>query len=214
MVETTSDVFVDHVDHSIGGFGGHSFRRLTHVSLAIIPYLYYVHGNEIASVFQLESNQFVSLACVLILLVEALRLKFGIVIIGQREYESSQISALAWGALAVSLALLVAPKEDGEELSSGLYGVPIIIGMTIVDPLMGEIKRTKQDLRLAIIAGLIASYCIWLASYYWLGTDIRAAIILAPLTVAGELPKTRAIDDNATMVLLPLSGLILMYPFL
>ena len=99
-------------------------------------------------------------------------------------------------------------------MSSGLYGVPIIIGMTIVDPLMGEIKRTKQDLRLAIIAGLIASYCIWLASYYWLGTDIRAAIILAPLTVAGELPKTRAIDDNATMVLLPLSGLILMYPFL
>ena len=45
--------------------------------------------------------------------MEAIRLRTGIVIIGQREYESSQISALAWGSIAVSLALL-APTEKME----------------------------------------------------------------------------------------------------
>ena len=119
MVETTTEVFVDHVEHSIGGFGGHAFRRATHVTMAIIPYLYYVHGNDISSYFQLAPNQFVSLLCISILIIEALRLRFGIVIIGQREYESYQISALAWGALAVSLALLIAPQK-GELMEAGL----------------------------------------------------------------------------------------------
>ncbi|MCH2427910.1 MAG: hypothetical protein MK168_01065 [Candidatus Thalassarchaeum sp.] len=213
MVETTTEVFVDHVEHSIGGFGGHAFRRATHVTMAIIPYLYYVHGNDISSYFQLAPNQFVSLVCISILIIEALRLRFGIVIIGQREYESYQISALAWGALAVSLALLIAPQK-GELMEAGLYGAPIIFGMTIVDPVMGEIKRIKQDLRLAIGIGLLVSYVVWLSCYYWLGTDLIVVALLAPLTVAGELPKTKAIDDNATMILFPLAGLILMFPFL
>ena len=213
MVETTTEVFVDHVEHSIGGFGGHAFRRATHVTMAIIPYLYYVHGNDISSYFQLAPNQFVSLVCISILIIEALRLRFGIVIIGQREYESYQISALAWGALAVSLALLIAPQK-GELMEAGLYGAPIIFGMTIVDPVMGEIKRIKQDLRLAIGIGLLVSYVVWLSCYYWLGTDLIVVALLAPLTVAGELPKTKAIDDNATMILFPLTGLILMFPFL
>ena len=165
MVETTTEVFVDHVEHSIGGFGGHAFRRATHVTMAIIPYLYYVHGNDISSYFQLAPNQFVSLVCISILIIEALRLRFGIVIIGQREYESYQISALAWGALAVSLALLIAPQK-GELMEAGLYGAPIIFGMTIVDPVMGEIKRIKQDLRLAIGIGLLVSYVVWLSCYY------------------------------------------------
>ena len=213
MVETTTEVFVDHVEHSIGGFGGHAFRRATHVTMAIIPYLYYVHGNDISSYFQLAPNQFVSLVCISILIIEALRLRFGIVIIGQREYESYQISALAWGALAVSLALLIAPQK-GELMEAGLYGAPIIFGMTIVDPVMGEIKRIKQDLRLAIGIGRLVSYVVWLSCYYWLGTDLIVVALLAPLTVAGELPKTKAIDDNATMILFPLAGLILMFPFL
>ncbi|HJM18578.1 MAG TPA: hypothetical protein QF703_03485 [Candidatus Thalassarchaeaceae archaeon] len=213
MVETENDVFVDHVSHSIGGFGGHAFRRFTHVSMAVVPYLYYVHGDPISSYFSLTPDQFVSVVALAILLIEFLRIRLGVVIVGQREYESEQISALAWGALAVSLALLIAPRE-GELMDAGLYGTPIIIGMTIVDPIMGEIKRIKQDLRLAIIVGLLVSYTIWLTSHFWLGTSLAAVVLLAPLTVIGEIPSTRIIDDNATMILLPLAGLMLIYPFL
>ena len=214
MSSDENDLFVDHVNHSIGGFGGHAFRRLTHISMACIPYLYYVHGEEISSIFSLEMREFVSVVCILILVIEAIRLRTGFVIIGQREYESKQISALAWGALAVALALLISPEGDGDGMEAGLYGAPIVLGMTLVDPTMGEVKRKKKDLRLAILSGLVVSYFVWLGCHFWIGTDLIVAILLAPLTVLGELPSTKAIDDNATMVLFPLSGLVLLLPLL
>ena len=194
--------------------GGHAFRRLTHVSMASIPYLYYVHGSTISSYFSLQAREFVSAICVLILVTEAFRLRTGIVIVGQREYESSQISALAWGALAVALAILIAPEGENGGMGAGKYGAPIILGMTLVDPVMGEVKRTMKDLRAAIILGLVVSYAVWVGCHFWIGTELIAALLLAPLTVLGELPPTRAIDDNATMVLFPLVGLVLLLPFL
>ena len=214
MTDQSTDVFVDHVGHSIGGMGGHAFRRLTHVSMASIPYLYYVHGSTISSYFSLQAREFVSVICVLILVTEAVRLRTGIVIVGQREYESSQISALAWGALAVALAILIAPEGESSGMGAGKYGAPIILGMTLVDPVMGEAKRKMKDLRAAIILGLVVSYAVWVGCHFWIGTELIAALLLAPLTVLGELPPTRAIDDNATMVLFPLVGLVLLLPFL
>ena len=214
MNDQSTDHFVDHVGHSIGGFGGHAFRRLTHVSMASIPYLYYVHGEAISSYFSLQAREFVSAICILILIIEAVRLMSGIVIVGQREYESNQISALAWGALAVALAILIAPEGENGSMEAGKYGAPIILGMTLVDPVMGEVKRTQKNLRTAIIAGLAVSYAVWIGCHFWIGTELIAALLLAPLTVLGELPPTRAIDDNATMVLFPLFGLVLLLPFL
>ena len=214
MNDQSTDHFVDHVGHSIGGFGGHAFRRLTHVTMASIPYLYYVHGEAISSYFSLQAREFVSAICILILIIEAVRLRSGIVIVGQREYESNQISALAWGALAVALAILIAPEGENGSMEAGKYGAPIILGMTLVDPVMGEVKRTQKNLRTAIIAGLAVSYAVWIGCHFWIGTELIAALLLAPLTVLGELPPTRAIDDNATMVLFPLFGLVLLLPFL
>ena len=99
-------------------------------------------------------------------------------------------------------------------MERGLYGAPIVLGMTLVDPAMGEVKRKMRDLRLAIISGLVVSYCVWLGCHFWIGTDLIVAILLAPLTVLGELPSTKIIDDNATMVLFPLCGLVLLLPLL
>ncbi|MAH99046.1 MAG: hypothetical protein CMA12_06865 [Euryarchaeota archaeon] len=214
LVSQVDDIFVDHVDHSVGGFGGHAFRRLTHISMAVVPFLYYIHGDRISSWFFLDPTQFVSCFCFLILVIELVRLKTGIVIVGQREYESNQISALAWGTIAVALALLIAPEGDGSGIESGIYGIPLILGMTIVDPLMGEVKRLKRDLNMAIYLGIFVSYTIWLTCYFWIGTDLIAAILLAPLTVLGELTSSKLIDDNATMVLFPLCGLVFLSPFL
>tara|TARA_B100001094_G_scaffold58172_2_gene53640 strand:- start:481 stop:1125 length:645 start_codon:yes stop_codon:yes gene_type:complete len=214
MNDHSTDVFVDHVGHSVGGMGGHAFRRLTHVSMASIPYLYYVHGERISSYFSLQAREFVSVICILILVIELVRLRTGIVIVGQREYESSQISALAWGALAVALAILIAPEGDNGAMEAGKYGAPIILGMTLVDPVMGEIKRTKKNLRTAIFTGLIVSYIVWIGCHFWIGTELIVALLLAPLTVLGEILPTREIDDNATMVLFPLAGLVLLLPFL
>ena len=46
---------IDHVSHSVGGFKGHAFRRLTHISMFLIPVLYYKNGIEISSFFNLDS---------------------------------------------------------------------------------------------------------------------------------------------------------------
>ena len=182
--------------------------------MASIPYLYYVHGERISAYFSLQAREFVSAICILILVIELVRLRTGIVIVGQREYESSQISALAWGALAVALAILVAPEGENGTMEAGKYGAPIILGMTLVDPVMGEIKRTQKNLRAAIFTGLIVSYTVWIGCHFWIGTELIAALLLAPLTVLGEILPTREIDDNATMVLFPLAGLVLLLPFL
>ena len=208
-----SHVLADHVDHSVGGFGGHAFRRFTHVSMTAIPFVFYLYGQDFADIVSLDDKQLVSAICMLILFAELIRIRLGIVIFGQREYEADQISALAWGGLAVSLALLLAPGE-GEGLEAGVYGIPLIVGLTLVAPIMGEIKRIKQDLKLAIYVGLAVSYAVWVGCHFWLGTAIVAAILLAPLTVLGELPKTKDIDDNATMILFPLAGLMLLVPFI
>jgi len=206
-------VDIDHVNHSVGGAGGHLFRRLLHISMAVIPVLYYTMGEDISSIISISPTQMVILICFIILSLEAIRLKFEIIIIGQREYEATQISALAWGAFAVCLTLLITPQE-GSGMKSGLYGAPIIWGLTFVDPVMGEIKRNKQGIQAAIIGGLIISFIIWIGSSFWLGTPLWIALILAPFTVLGELPRVKWIDDNATMILVPLTILFILLLFI
>ena len=217
MDESEARFDIDHVEHSVGGCGGLAFRRLTHVSMAAIPLIYYTRGDDLAGYFSGGLDELVSYVFLLVLVIEAVRLRFGIVIVGQREYESKQISAFAWGAFAGCLALLVTgmePFASGSGIKSGIYGIPLIFGLTFVDPLMGEIKRQKQDMRLAIITGLAASSAIWIGCSFWIGTPLWTCILLAPLTVLGELPRIKYIDDNATMILLPLAGLLLLSPFL
>ena len=215
MTENEIPLDIDHATHSVGGLGGHFFRRFTHVIMAIIPILYFTKGEQISNIFSLTPTQFVTLACLILVFLEMVRLYFGIIIVGQREYEAKQISALAWGAFAVCLALLLSPESNTSEgMKSGIYAAPLIWGLTFVDPIMGEIKRSKRGIKAAIIGGLIVSYTIWFSSSYLLGTPMLASLILAPLTVLGELPSVKWIDDNATMVLLPLTILLIIEPFL
>jgi|TARA_B000000475_G_C15961759_1_gene433256 hypothetical protein len=215
MKQNPIPIDIDHAKHSVGGLGGHFFRRFTHVIMAVIPIIYFTRGEQISDFVSLSPSELVTYACFTLIILEVLRLYFGIIIVGQREYEAKQISALAWGAFAVCLALLISPESNNSDgMKSGLYAAPLIWGLTFVDPIMGEIKRSKLGIKAAIIGGLIASYIIWLSSSFFLGTPIIASIILAPLTVLGELPSVKWIDDNATMVLLPLTILLLIEPFL
>ena len=198
----------DHVKHSIGGRGGHIFRRFFHVGMVVFPWLYFEHGEAIADVFSQTPVQFAAMLGFVAFFAELLRMRWGLLIVGQREYEANQISALGWGAFAVCLALILAPQEGGG-LEAGKYTIPLICGLTFVDPVMGEVKRAKKGMKNAILIGLIVSYSIWLASVMLFSTPLLAAVLLAPLTVAGEVPRLTWIDDNATMILFPLIPLLL-----
>ena len=87
---------IDHAKHSVGGMSGHIFRRFTHVIMCLVPILYYTKGDQLSDFFSMEPNQFVTYCLLILILLEILRLYFGIIIVGQREYEAKQISALAW----------------------------------------------------------------------------------------------------------------------
>ena len=206
-------VDIDHAEHSVGGAGGHWFRRLTHVGMCVIPFAYHLWGDSIAGKVSMTPSDFVIAVAVFLIVIEVIRIKFGIIIIGQREYEAKQVSALAWGAVAVCLTLILAPQE-GEGLEAGKYTIPIICGLTFVDPIMGEVKRAKMGMQSAVLVGLAVSYTIWMGSVALFSTPFLVAVLLAPLTVAGEVPRVSWIDDNATMILFPLIALLLLHPLM
>ncbi|MEE3029935.1 MAG: hypothetical protein VX331_01830, partial [Candidatus Thermoplasmatota archaeon] len=68
----------DHVPASVGGLRGHIFRRLIHIAMMIIPFLYYWNGTSISNFFfELDPKQFVSVVAFIFLLTEIIRLRMG-----------------------------------------------------------------------------------------------------------------------------------------
>ncbi len=197
----------DHVKHSVGGFGGHIFRRAIHLSMAIIPWLYYWHGEFIAGIFGINAIDFVILVLFAIIIFELIRLKIGFTIVGQREYEAHQLSALFWGVISVGVALILSPLVG---VKGAALGYPLILGLAIGDPVMGEARRADKDSKIVFISGLIVVYLAWLFSWNIIGTPLLFALIIPPIQVASEWPRLRWIDDNGTMVLFPLLVVILL----
>ena len=60
------------VDESVGGMGGHIFRRTIHIAMIFIPFLYFEYGGTISSGINLELNQLVSILLLVIVLGDCL----------------------------------------------------------------------------------------------------------------------------------------------
>ena len=194
------------VDLSVGGMSGHIFRRIFHISMFIIPYIYFEFGNEVAERIGYSLPEVVSLVIIVAIFGEALRLKFGLTVFGQREYEANQVSALAWGGFAVGMVLLLAPTKE--------YAYPLIFSLSFGDPFMGELRRKGFQTKQVIIFSIIFLTALWLTCWYLFATPWWLALIFAPLCVFSEMPRLRYIDDNATMLLIPLAGILILEPFL
>ena len=196
-----------HVENTIGGRRGHLLRRITHLSMIILPFIYYWYGNQIAEqvtkIIEIETSRegVVLIALSLLVIIEVIRLFFGIAILGQRTYEKRQISALAWGGISVCLCFLFAPLGGYKE---AYIGLPIIFTISIVDPLLGETRRIFESDKLVILIALIVGFLIWILSSFFLQTPIWLSLIMPPLAIASEWPSLKYIDDNATMILIPL----------
>ncbi len=194
------------VDLSVGGMSGHIFRRLFHLAMFIIPILYFEYGEQFADSVGMSLDEIVASIVIIAAVGEGIRLKLGFTVFGQREYESKQVSALAWGALAIGLVLLITPTKE--------YAYPLIFSLTFGDPFMGELRRKGMDSKNVILAACVFVLGIWLACWYAFGTPIIVCLIVAPIAVLAETPRLRYIDDNATMLLIPLSAVVTLEPFL
>ena len=194
------------VELSVGGMKGHLFRRSIHLGMSFLPLIYFEWGNSVSDSLGLTLPQFVSTMVFLLFAAEATRLKFGITIYGQREYEARQISALGWGAFGIGLVFLLAPTKE--------YIWPLILSLSLGDPFLGEMRRKGMDTSNVILSSTLFLFVVWVACWHFVQTPFWLAFLFAPLCVASEWPRLRYIDDNATMVLIPLGMILLLEPFL
>lgn len=201
----------DHVSHSVGGRGGHLARRLIHVSMAAMPWLWYWHVAELEQASGWSRQALGGALLALLVLGEALRLSLGLTVFGQRAYEARQISAMAWGGVSVTLVFLLAPERG---LAGAAIGLPIVVALALVDPLMGELRRARRSGRLVALVGVAGCAAVWAGAAWQLGTPWPLVPLMAVVSVAAEWPSLRWIDDNATMTLVPLALALAAEPFL
>ena len=197
----------DPVEHSVGGVKGHIFRRSFHLSMSFIPFVYFEYGEKISEFVNLEVAQVVSSLTILLIMAEMIRLKLGFTIFGQRDYEAKQVSALAWGGIAIGLTFIALP--DNPE-----FVWPLVLSLSLGDPFLGELRRKNLDSKNVAIIGSIFIAAIWLICWNFVETPIILALIMAPICVASEWPRLTWIDDNATMLLIPLFTILLVIPWL
>ena len=190
------------VDLSVGGMYGHIFRRMFHISMCLIPVVYFEYGESFSESVGLTLQEVVSVVVLIAIFGEALRLKFSFTIFGQREYEANQVSALAWGGLAVGMVLLLVPIKE--------YAYPLIFSLAFGDPFMGEIRRRGAQHKQVVFYSIAFIGAIWLACWYLFCTPWWLAFIFAPICAFAEMPRLRYIDDNATMLLIPLVGILIL----
>jgi len=174
--------------------------------MIFIPFVFFKFGQQLAELFSLDRDQLISVIVICGLLFEAMRLKIGFTIFGQRDYEAHQISAIAWGLLGIGLILIMAPHQA--------YVYPLVISLAIGDPLMGEMRRKGMSSKHVMVYSTLVLWGIWFVCSFLFGTPYWLSFLLAPLCMISEWPRLSYIDDNATMTLIPLSVILLFEPFI
>ena len=198
---STQVELTDPVELSVGGIWGHMTRRTIHLAMGGFPFLFfYLHDNA-------EAQKIVSAIVIFAIIAEAIRLKLGVAIFGQRHYESKQVSALAWGAFAIGITFLTLPNNPE-------FVFPLIISLSFGDPFLGELRRKNLDSKNVFVIGSIFVAIIWAISWHFLSTPLWLAPLMGLICVGSEWPRLRWIDDNATMILIPLAVILLIMPWL
>lgn len=173
---------------------GHLLRRIIHICMLFLPFIYYFYGLTIAKWLSIPLDLLIIIPVSIILLLELLRLSLGWVVVGQRSYERKQLSAFTWGAISIAPILLFLPKE---------YGIPIVAAWALGDPLLGELRRLNFSTLFIVVVGIFFVEIIWLLAALLLGASPWIALLMGPVTVAAEWPNLKWLDDNAMMLLIP-----------
>jgi hypothetical protein len=174
---------------------GHVLRRLVHMSSPIFLIYYWLPdplwaGGPIRPIGLI-------FALFLTLVFESIRMTKQLNIIGMRPYESSRMSAAAWAGIGLVFAFLFFPIE---------VTAPAIFGMAYIDPLCGELRKRNSHLypnlpKLAYFALVLAV----MVAIVGLSIGVVVAAALAALVaISVEKTKTRFLDDDFTMLVIPL----------
>jgi len=207
------------VEGTIGGKRGHIARRIWHlVMFGVTPILFYIL-EDLAEAWNTTCVRIISVTTMIIITVEALRLKYGIAVFAMRTYEKKVISAMFWGTFGVCLIMLAAPYRPGVDPATFedkvWIGAPIIWSLGVVDPLIGELKHRNWSLLNRSCIGASVALVIFVISYFAVDTPWWFSLLYPEMIVLAEYGGgVLRIDDNGLMLLLPLLMTYVFLPWL
>ncbi len=144
------------------------------------------------------SRRLLLLVVVMIILgFEVIRLYKGWLIFGMRGYEGRQVAAYAWATMAAAIALLLFPMH---------LAVVCLLGMGLIDPLIGEVQEHRPGLYPYIPLlcwGILAVIVFVVLTDHHMVVVLMLACIGSVVAVIAESPRL-PIDDDFLMVVVPL----------
>lgn len=176
---------------------GTLLRRLIHMALGLAP-IYYLFPVELPF-FGLRRWVLLIGFFALIAFIEYLRLRRRVVFYGLRPYEKDQIASFAWSAAGLTLVLWCFPHDIASVA---------IVGMALIDPLMGELRPLRVQIPvkvgLALAAYAFIGLTIFGISGHW--TFAQTAILSAmgaAVAIPSEWYKIAYVDDDFLMMTVP-----------
>lgn len=185
---------------------GQAVRRVVHISTPLFLVYYFLPDPLWTGGPTRVLGLLILLSVVLI--GEGLRLVYRPKIIGMRDYEQSNISAATWAAIGMTFTFLFFPIG---------YAAPALMGMAWVDPVIGDLRKKRSPLYPSV--PLVLYFLIVLVSMALImGPSIEviiASIIATPSAILAERYKSRYVDDDFLMIVVPLlaiAGIIALLP--
>jgi dolichol kinase len=176
----------------------HLARRALHVAVSLGLVYYWLPDNLGPAGL---SKQAVAIAALVAVgLLEVVRLRRKAIFFPMREYERGQLAGHFWLAAGCVLAVVFFEER---------FAVITILGTTLVDPLIGELRDRANLRRWAPAAGIVAWCVVGLLCVLLIPLSVRIPLVPvgALMAVMAEGKKVRGVDDNFLMNVVPLAGM-------
>ncbi len=178
---------------------GSAFRRIFHAASPAFL-VYYLLPDDLWVGFPKPYLAFILWSATFV--IETLRLAFDVDIIGLRDYEKRQISAYFWGATALVSGLLFFPPP---------FVVVAMFGMAWIDPLCAWTRERGGYPLIPLIAYLVIAFTgVWFLTGLSPEKTITISLFATGLAIGAEYPTIRYVDDDFTMMMVPLGGMTLL----
>jgi hypothetical protein len=184
-------------------YKAHVVRRIFHLCAPAFL-VYYLIPEDM---WGLGISPEISVIVVLItvLSVEAFRLATGRTYYGLRTYEKNQISAYAWAAIGITIAFLFFPP---------VFVICAVVGLGWVDPLIGELRRhwkkANPTLPLVMYFMIVMGSLLLFSDINFI-TQVFLGCLASVSAIKIEAWKTRYVDDDFLMLIIPLMILTFVY---
>lgn len=185
--------------HRLGGdaeLGDRAWRRIMHGMGALVLVYYLVPTNF----FVIAPKEYILLAVLVVaILLEVLRHAAGLQLPTIRPYEEHRVASFVFYSIALAGAILLFPVP---------IAAAVILGVALVDPLVGELRLRGVSEPLLWVAPIAAYLPLAWVGMVVVGNwpalpSLGLSALAAVLGVASERPKLPWVDDDLAMAFVP-----------